>query len=437
MIDLYMGSTANDDMSRPSSGLSRSSIVRFRCFTMSFKWVLLLCFTAGLSRAQSHDVICSDGAGDFQAGFQTGVKLHVGAARSGGLATRACEATLKWDKQQLIVADKASRLDVDALGIDLGLGVPVVTFQVRKSSAGCCMEYRIYSLQKPSGLLRVITGGDYFSAADTDLDGRVEIWTDDAASVDAFEDLSLSVLDFAPPIVLRFSDRKLLDVSPEFQPYFDHRIAMERAGLDRQDLRDFKSSDGRLAPDGSFPVHLLYKLRNVKMKVLEIVWSYLYSGREEEAWRSLAEMWPAADVDRIRAALLDARSRGIRSQIEGVSTEAPDVRKKKARIYDARTRWAAWEGETDTKLPVVPPEPILIEHLPPSGMSKESLLHSQSSLELVIDSAGKVRSAKPYGSTELVDVSLVSVATKWKFIPAFRDGRAVASRIHFAVDLKR
>jgi len=38
---------------------------------------------------------------------------------------------------------------------------------------------------------------------------------------------------------------------------------------------------------------------------------------EQEAWRSLADMWPALDVDRIRAAILNARARGIRAQVDG------------------------------------------------------------------------------------------------------------------------
>ena len=102
------------------------------------------------------------------------------------------------------------------------------------------MEYRIYSLRQPPVLLHSITGGEYFSAADTDLDGRVEIWTNDAASVDGFENFHLRDLDFAPPVVLRFVRGKLLDASSEFRPYFDEKIADARAKLNPQDLRRFQ-----------------------------------------------------------------------------------------------------------------------------------------------------------------------------------------------------
>jgi hypothetical protein len=145
------------------------------------------------------------------------VIVRVRAARNGKLATRACDATLVWKKHSVTVATGASQIDVDAFGVDLGLGLPVAAFQVKKSNSECCMEYQIYSLERPPRLLRTITGGDFFSAADTDLDGRVEIWTDDAAAVGSFENLAITELGAAPTIVLRFDHGKLFDVSSEFQ----------------------------------------------------------------------------------------------------------------------------------------------------------------------------------------------------------------------------
>jgi hypothetical protein len=86
----------------------------------------------------------------------------------------------------------------------LGLGSPVVALEVKRSSADPLMEYDIYSLKEPPQKLRTITGGDFFRAAATDLNGRIEIWTADAGAIDNFENLPLSTFDFAPMIVLRF-----------------------------------------------------------------------------------------------------------------------------------------------------------------------------------------------------------------------------------------
>jgi hypothetical protein len=429
-----------ENLPRLLSDDAQSAPVRFCRGAVALALLLLFGVTASVCHAQRHDVNCSDGAGDFDAEFRTGVKVHVGAARNGELATRVCEATLSWNKQNLVIAPMASQLDVDAFGVDLGVGVPVVAFQVKKSNADCCMVYKIYSLQEPPVLLRSITGGEFFSAADTDLDGRVEIWTDDAASLEGFDSLLLSDLDFTPPIVLRFERGRLLDASSEFQPYFDQKIAKQRARVNPQDLRDFKSSDGKLAPSSAFPADRLFHLRSVKVKVLEIVWSYLYSGREQEAWRSLGDMWPTADVDRIRAALLGARARGIRAQVDGVSKPIPAGRENHAKIFDATTIVVPTPGVTPNGVSPKPeitlPKPILMQRPPPLNAFELGLAQSESQLKLVIDSAGKVRSAEVMGNVQ-VDEGLMSSTSKWKFIPAFSADQPVASRIFLGVSLRR
>jgi hypothetical protein len=383
-------------------------------------------------RAQSRDALCSNGSGNFEAEFHTGVKLRLGAARKTvkGLATRACEATLSWEKQETIVTSGASELDVDAFGADLGMGVPVVTFQMKQSDAECCMAYQIYSLEQPPRLLRGITGGSFFSASDIDMDGQVEIWTDDAAAVNGFENLAAGELDFSPTVVLRFERNRLLDVSSEFQIDFDQRVAKLRAELDAQDLRDFKNSDGKLAPTPSFSAEQRHRLRGVKIKVLEIAWSYLYSGREPEAWLSLADMWPDSDVQRIRTVMLDVRARGIHAQVDGTSFGASAGRKKRVIVFDATHALERSKSE------IVPPQPILMRRPPPAAL-EQGLTDSELLLDLLIDSAGKVRSVEPAGNTKSADPDLLKAATEWKFVPAFKDGRAVASRLRLAVSAKR
>jgi hypothetical protein len=402
---------------------------------------LLSCLTASACHAQSRDVVCRSGVGYFEAEFPTGVKVHVGASMVGELEARVCEAALSWGDQHLVISDAAPDLDIDAFGVDLGLGGPVVALQVRKSKAECCMEYRIYSLRSPPVLLHSMTGGEFFSAADTDLDGRVEIWTNDAASVEGFENFRLRDLDFAPPVVLRFVRGQLLDVGSEFRSYFDQKIAEERAKLNPQDLSDFKNSDGKLASAAALSAGWLSRMRSVKVKVLEIVWAYLYSGREQDAWRSLDEMWPAADLNRIRAALLDARARGIRSQVDGVSTAVPTGREIRVKIFDGTTTVVATPGLTPkgvkSKEEITPPRAILMERPPPVTPLEIELAQSESTLELVIDSAGKVRSVEVLGSAQSVDDGLLKSTSDWKFIPAYSAGDPVASRILLGVSLKK
>lgn len=395
---------------------------------------LLSCVTAVASHAQSLEVVCKDGAGDFESLFHTGVELQVGATRNGQLATRACEGALEWDRQRLVVATDVAQIDVDAFGVDLGLGVPVAALQVQKTSDKCCREYRIYSLKKPSRLLRKIEGGSFFSAADTDLDGRVEIWTDDAGAVDGFEHIPLSALDFAPPVVLRFERGRLLNVGAEFQGDYRQRIETLRASLNAQDLQEFKESDGILAPGVIFSEaaqHLRERLQTVKIKVLEIAWSYLYSGAEEKAQQTLADLWPASDLARIHGALWAAHDRGILKQTDGASKGVPAGGKVGARVFEGLIG-------VGTKPEVsVLPQPILLRRPPPEGSAAEILATTEVRLVLVVDAAGKVRSAKPEDTADWTDAGLKASVSSWKFTPAFKDGQPVASRVGFAVSLAR
>ena len=388
-----------------------------------------LCICQPLPRS----ILCRDGNANFSATFRTGVNVHIGAAHRGDgttLATRSCAANLSWEKGELPVAADASQIDLDAFGADLGDGIPVAAFQVKKSAADCCMEYRIYSLEKPPRLLRTIKGGEFFSASDVDLDGSVEIWTNDAAAVDGFEKLSLGELS-APTVVFRLARGQLRDVSVEFQSYFDREIAKTRAEIHLRDLEDFKNSDGKLAssptPESADEVH---RLRMVKIKVLEIVWAYLYSGRDQEAWRSLAEMWPGEDIHRIRVATMNTHEMGAHRQAEVTSAGPVGEKKKHTHIFDAVTR------ETSHKLEVTPPKAILLERtgVPEGqpGMAETDVL-----LDLVIDAAGKVRSVEPFNKGRMISPGWVGSATTWKFIPAFKDGRPVASRLRIDVSPKQ
>jgi hypothetical protein len=259
--------------------------------------------------------------------------------------------------------------------------------------------------------------------------------------VDGFENLHLSDLDFAPPIVLRFARGRLLDVGSEFRPYYNQKITEERAKIVAQDLEDFKNSDGKLEPVSMVPVIKLSRMRNAKTKVLEIVWSYLYSGREQDAWRSLQEMWPASDIDRIRSAILSARARGIRSQIDGALTVTHPGRQASVKVFDGTVIVSATPGvmPKDAKVapPITPPRAILMEREPPLTPKEQELAQNESTLKLVIDSAGKVRSVEVVGNVEKIDEQLLRSTTGWKFIPAFNADQPVASQILLGVSLRK
>jgi hypothetical protein len=407
---------------------------------------LFFCAVGTVGSIQAQDVVCSGGFGSFKSTFATGVTVSVEARRNTDFAGRICEAKLNWADKNLLVEPRAWQVDVDAMGIDLGLDTPVVAFQIRKSNIDRLVKYEIYTLKEPPRLLRRISGGSYYSAADTDLDGRIEIWTNDAEAVTGFENIPLDALDFAPPVVLRFEQKQLFDVSSEFRSDFDRQIVALRAQLNDEQLTGFKHSDGVLSTS-SLPLDQAHALATTKIKVLEIVWCYLYSDREPQAWTTLAELWPESDFDRIRAAILSARAKGIRSQVNGVShdSSAGKLKKKHAMIYDRvsdtdpdkgnELGWAYAPGMSGPEKPKhtfeadTYPIPIVMRRPPPLDASRAALT-TEVSVNLVIDAAGKVRSAKAEGKPEK---DLLDATAGWKFVPAFKSGRAVASRLQIGV----
>jgi hypothetical protein len=390
--------------------------------------VIFLLISATLALAEDHPMLCSDGFGSFSSKFATGVTVSVEPVRKSAFASRVCSASLNWNGSQLEITPKASEIDLDVFGADLGLGVPVAAFQIRNVGSDKLVQYEIYSLKKPSQKLRTLTGGDYFNAADTDLDGRIEIWTDDAAAIDGFDNLSLSIFDAAPTVVLRLEKGHLVDVGAEFQSDYDRQIAALRSEIDPHALSDFKNSDGKLRDRSSLPIEEAHALMTTKVKVLEIIWAYLYSGREQQAWDALDAMWPSGDVKRIRTLIENARAAGIHSKVEGTLDKATFHIKKHAMIFEAEMQYNKDDHMHEFQAEVIP-KPINMRR-PPLPSTAQTSTNAEVVLNLVIDAAGKVRSAKSEGKA---DQDLIAATSGWKFVPAFQSGHAVASRMRYGV----
>ena len=229
-------------------------------------------------------------------------------------------------------------------------------------------------------------------------------------------------MDPLPAVVLRFANGHLLDAGSEFRSYFDREIEGLRRQLRSDDLRDFKGSNGTLFATESLSAERAHHLRSVKAIVVKILWLHLYSGREVQAWNWLNEVWPTSDEARIRDAVLNAGARGIHAQLDGVSKARADKRPKRAQILDVGR---------DSE--VAPPEAIMLRRPPLVEGPDKDLPQPEVLLDLLVDSAGKVRSAELAGKMKSTDPLLVQAATGWKFIPAFKGGRAVASRIRLSV----
>jgi hypothetical protein len=411
---------------------------------------ILFCSIGVVGQTLPQKTVCDSGNGQFDAQFPTGVSIRVGAGHSGAFATRMCNAILRWNNDHLMAVANAPQVDIDVLGADLGLGVPVVAFQVRNADDDWQSTYLIYSLHKKPRLLKTITGGDSYRAVDADFNNRVAIWTTDAAAVNGFDGLAYAVYDSPPTIVLNFEHGKLTDVSADYQPQYDRQIASLRAQLSVQELSSFRKSDGQLT-FGSLSVAEWTRLRTTKVKILEIVWAYLNSGRPQQAWAELDQAWPPADAARVKAAILTARAKGIDSRVAAIaSAKLPPHWHDTPVVYHLVRAFASAPGHevefngasgyvkasnplefSANQLGVDSAPVAILLWRPPLSPSQQSLARSQETLQLVIDKAGKVHSAKLLFPSE--DPGLLNATKNWKFIPAFKDGRPVAYNLKVGV----
>src|ERR1700689_1079005 len=106
------------------------AVARVRAGCLLLFLSLSCCGFVSFTHAESHSVLCTDGTGTFEAVSFAKVQVRVGATRKGPLAVRSCEATLSWNDEKLVVATDIPALDLDAFGIDLGLGPAVAAFEL-------------------------------------------------------------------------------------------------------------------------------------------------------------------------------------------------------------------------------------------------------------------------------------------------------------------
>ena len=195
-------------------------------------------------------------------------------------------------------------VSINALsGTDVnGDGKPDLIVQGFSGGAHCCYTYRIIGLTDGLPLVREIHNQVpvVFKTRD---DGRVELNTGEGVFDYFLVPHANSVI---PRIFMRLDGDQLVDVSSEHIADYDHEIEKARSELTPDELDKLKKS--------TYSQGMLFDQLPAVQKVLTIVLNYLYSGRQDEAWKALDEMWPPSDKERVEKLILERRSRGLLSQ---------------------------------------------------------------------------------------------------------------------------
>ena len=169
---------------------------------------------------------------------------------------------------------------------------------VETSTGGphCCWTYYIASQIPTPHLVAKISNQypvEFIDYRGIELNDLV---THDGGFID-FEEMPYNV-ETAPTVYMRFVRGKLTDIGSLFKAQYDDEITQARARIKPDALQYFHSRN-------------IYDDFELASNVLRIVLAYLYSGREEQAWKELASMWPPADLERIKSEIMKARAKGI------------------------------------------------------------------------------------------------------------------------------
>lgn len=178
-----------------------------------------------------------------------------------------------------------------------GDGNSALVLEGFSGGAHCCYTYQLVDVaEKPVVLSPIENASPFFVFKDA-ASKQFRILTSDGA-FSYFDGMCFACGPF-PRIVLRADDSGLHDVSADFVEQYDSEIALARAKIENGKIGKFEVAD----------------FNDAKAVVLEIIYSYLYSGREQQAWQTLDEMWPKADQERIKKLIVATRAKGLLSQL--------------------------------------------------------------------------------------------------------------------------
>lgn len=212
---------------------------------------------------------------------------------------KACQAYLvdKGGHQTALLSDRDVSV-YEGTGEDIfGKGNPALILEGFSGGTHCCYTYQLIDLaEKPVVLAPIENASPFFFFKDP-ASQQFRIMASDGAFAD-FDGMCFDCAPF-PRVVLRGDAAGLRDVSADFVEQYDSEIALARAKIGHGKIRKFEVAD----------------FKDAKGVVLEIVYSYLYSGREQQAWQTLDEMWPPPDRERIKELIINTRAKGLLSQL--------------------------------------------------------------------------------------------------------------------------
>ena len=221
-------------------------------------------------------------------------------------AARCVAAVVSGSAVQVAIGSDWSLSWLAATGTDInGDGAPDAILEGYSGGAHCCWSYWFVDLGEHPGVYLNLEN-EREIVIDTKTPGHTYIQTLDGA-FDYFDGLCHACTPF-PSVVLELRGKQLSDVGGLFVDEYDKEIAAAKYKFEHEDGEEF-------AVLASFKPGLEGKYADARSAALAVVFGYLYSNREDQAWQALNSMWPVSDQARIKKLILETRALGILSQI--------------------------------------------------------------------------------------------------------------------------
>jgi hypothetical protein len=268
---------------------------------------------------------CSAGYGEYSQDLPGGYTAKLSPAADDAHAGQ-CHAAITSTDQKIVFETYGYELAVNQIsGKDVNADEkPDAVIESHPQKGQCCWSYYIVSLGDPAGLLRQITTSVPLTFEDRLGDGKIEIWGRDNA-FDGVENFPHA--DSPSPLVFfRMRGTDIYDVSSLFWSEYEREITQARDGLPRsvaEDLVKTENDDpnkpggghggGEGSGDPRDPKEI--RLQQAKATILEIALDYLYAHHSMEAWKTISEMWPPLDRQRIRQVIVSTRMKGLMGEI--------------------------------------------------------------------------------------------------------------------------
>ncbi len=274
---------------------------------------LSLCLLALSGVALAAD--CMNGLGELQRPLWDGYSLQIGPAQ-GDHVNECFAAVIGADGKTVfqIFGVDATMLRITGRDVN-GDGKPDVVLLTHAASSPENV-YSIVGTADPPGLIRQIATLANLSFEERS-EGHTEIVTHDTAFRD-FEGFSADEVP-APLIFLRLKGKEIFNVSQIYWPEYEREINEAKSKLSKNDIATLKGETPKQKNEASQgkdadPAEVAH-MQDLKALVLQIVLNQIYGGRGQDAWKTLAEMWPYNDRDRIRAEILRRRMSGVMRDI--------------------------------------------------------------------------------------------------------------------------